>query len=320
MFDAFPEMNEFGERSLLEANDDGDDDMRHVFALEGGDPVNSDEIDMDDSPEHGAEVGEENGESEEEEDQVGGGPSQIPPLIQDANPQLPTNHFYDEENSIPKMPVGWPEENFWNGEEWIENEGRVHPQWSRDRIVSVWCKTCMGWWWDENHPYAIQRLLEMKGMVGKPFWRSCSVCGGSIHGPPGQAYFFQGRGWHASWKKWMIYLGGKAQTSWKQEGENVTHGSWYFNFPLFDYTYPTLAIFRPWAEGEKVPTIQEELPKIFRRAEFEFLPQNRRWWDVANDAEFQQNKRIRMAQKNRILKKPMKMNMVIGKLMMNFLI
>ena len=70
---------------------------------------------------------------------------------------------------------------------------------------------------------------------------------------------------------------------------------WYYNFPLFDYTYPTYAVFRPWAEGEKVPTFQEELPQIFRRAEFEFLPQHKRWWDVANEAEFGQNKRIRRA-------------------------
>ena len=64
----------------------------------------------------------------------------------------------------------------------------------------------------------------MKGMVGKPICRTCGVCGGNTGGPPGRTYFFQGRGWHASWKKWMVYLGGMVQTNWDHVGEKATYG------------------------------------------------------------------------------------------------
>ena len=122
----------------------------------------------------------------------------------------------------------------------IKNNGRpveywVQQEWNNEPHTRVQCGGCWGFWWVDDHPYAMARKEQMKFFQGLQGYFSCSTCHGHKLGPLGKPFHFVGTAWHPEWKKTMVYLGSLHKRGTDDKGQV---GTWAFNLPLFEFVYP----------------------------------------------------------------------------------
>jgi hypothetical protein len=138
-------------------------------------------------------------------------------------------------------------------------------QWAQENDTHVLCGACWGFWWLADHPYAKQRIKEMECFKRKQIYQICDKCNGHFYGHLGKAAKFSGYAMHPVWGKLLVYLGGGMQD---RPDKNGVPGVWVYNYPLFDFTYPTDTLFFPkfgeWppsasflqkAENDQMPTL-----------------------------------------------------------------
>ena len=276
----------------------------HIFALtaEGGQPgpEQSDQGEGDRQPQQGTDTGApDEGETPPQGEETSTQPvdttqpvNLTPPQDDDQPPSLTSDNDHPDLGPNPALEVGWGPEPTHDQEgrpiapwDWPNDQFRVNgtlidrdtwtdPNWAQDRDDRVMCEACRGFWWRWNHPYAMQRQLEAETLPQGPGRRDCPNCKGVAVGDH-RLVRFVGRGWHEGRGVQMVYLGGGFRDGQDDQGRK---GLWIWNLPLYNFTYPGEALFRPWINGEYQRHDQLELPRVIRRAEYDFLPTLTRDW------------------------------------------
>ena len=196
--------------------------IRNPFIVMAGphDMDNNEEGDHDQSPEHGAgsdlepDTPETLGFDPEEEPYNCMPPANPPvqgnPLqgggVNEDDPEWEVEDVRSE-GGTPIAPDEWRHPYWIEGRDIMERDTWIHPDWARQRESWVYCEDCCWFWWDKEHPYAQERLLENKVLPNIGPCKACITCGGIQRGKS-KVYV---AGNDPERQCWVVYMGSSIQ-------------------------------------------------------------------------------------------------------------